>query len=206
MRPDTHIPVTHVGSLVCPPALVQYLAAMEADESIDEAGFRDCLAHAVTDVVQAQAQAEAGVDIVSDGEFGKSHSWSRYVLDRLSGFELHKNESASKLKAGEVISAGNDRRLFPEFYAEYDRSQGFTGLMGAWVCTGPNRYAGHADLQRDIANLKTAMDKAGVAEGFLPVVAPASVAPKRRDEYYASDAEFIFAIADAMHEEYAAIV
>jgi 5-methyltetrahydropteroyltriglutamate--homocysteine methyltransferase len=204
MSPDNRIPVTHVGSLIRPPALVQYLAAMEAGESVDDAGFQDCLQQSVIDVVQSQA--DHGVDIVSDGEFGKSHSWSRYVLDRLSGFELHEQESASKLKSGEVISAGNDRRQFPDFYADYDKSQGFSGLMGTWVCAGPITYSGGDELQRDITNLKAAMAKTGVADGFLPVVAPASVAPERRDEYYASDEEFVFAIAEAMAEEYAAIV
>ncbi len=128
MSPDNRIPVTHVGSLIRPPALVEYLAAMETGDQVDGAGFQNCLRQSVADVVQIQA--DHGVDIISDGEFGKSHSCSRYVLDRSSGFELHENESASKLKSGEVISTGNDRRLFPEFDAEYDKSQGFAGMMG----------------------------------------------------------------------------
>ena len=128
MSPDNRISVTNVGSLIRPPALLQYLSAMEAGDSVNAAGFRDCLRQSVADVVQIQA--DHGVDIVSDGEFGKFHSWSRYILDRLSGFELHELESASKLKSVEVISAGNDRRLFPDFYAEYVKSQGFSGLMG----------------------------------------------------------------------------
>ena len=200
---ENRILATHVGSLVRPDDLAAHVRAVE-DGAAPGPQFLACLKTSVEDVVRQQK--DAGVDIVSDGEFGKTHSWSRYVLDRLQGFELRREESASKLKEGEVISAGNDRRMFPEFYAEYDKTQGFKGLMGTWVCTGKVKYTGQELLQRDIANLKTAMAASGLAEGFLPVVAPASVAPERRDEYYKDDEAFMFGIAEAMREEYRAII
>lgn len=195
-------PTTHVGSLVRPIELAETIRAIEGGRAMD-AGFEALLSRSVADIVRRQK--ETGIDIVSDGEFGKTNSWSRYIIDRLAGFEI-KAETASNLKEGEVISAGNDRRLFPEFYAEYDKTQGFKGLMGTWVCTGPIRYTGHALLQRDIANLKAAMAAAGADQGFLPVVAPASVAPERKDEHYGSDEAFMFAIAEALREEYRAII
>ena len=77
---------------------------------------------------------------------------------------------------------GRDRREFAEFYADYDRSQGFSGMSG-WVLTGPIRYTGHADLQRDIANFKAAASGTKVTDLFMAAVAPASVAPDRKDEH-----------------------
>ena len=101
--------------------------------------------------------------------------------------------------------AGRDRREFAEFYADYDRHQGFTGMTG-WALTGPIRYTGHAALARDIANFKAAAKGAKTAGLFMAAVAPASVAPDRNDEYYKSDEEYVFAVADALHEEYKAII
>src|SRR5439155_24943306 len=81
-----------------------------------------------------------------------------------------------------------------------------SGRLGTWVISGPIGYTGHAALARDIANLKAAMRSAGVKQGFLPVVAPASVVPARKDEHYRNEEEALFAIAAALHEEYEAIV
>ncbi len=192
--------VTHVGSLVRPPELVEFLELKEHGRPYDEARYETVLRESVAGVVARQAAA--GVDIVSDGEYGKSVSWSRYVRERLSGFELRPDEPGTPA----VVAEGTDKRLFPEFYAEYEGTQGLVGTLGVWVCVGPASYTGQAVLQRDIANLKAGMAAAGVTRGFLPVVAPASVVPWRRDEHYASEEEFLFAVADALHEEYRAIV
>jgi 5-methyltetrahydropteroyltriglutamate--homocysteine methyltransferase len=105
----------------------------------------------------------------------------------------------------EVVPAGADKRMFPEFYAEYDRSQGFVTPMSEWVCTGPITYTGQDALARDIRDLLEALQGVEVGGAFLPVVAPASAAPSRNDEHYAGEEEFLFAIADALHDEYAAI-
>ncbi len=191
---------THVGSLVRPPALVEILELKEHGQPYDEAVYETVLRESVVGVVARQAAA--GVDVVSDGEYGKSVSWSRYVRERLGGFELRPDEPGTPA----VIAEGTDKRLFPEFYAEYEGTQGLVGTLGVWVCVGPATYTGQAALQRDIANLKAAMAAAGVTRGFLPVVAPASVVPWRRDEHYASEEEYLFAVADALHEEYQAIV
>jgi hypothetical protein len=106
---------------------------------------------------------------------------------------------------------GRDRSDFAEFYQEYESAYGFVGMgqafkTGTWVVTGPIRYTGQAAIRRDIEDLKTAMAGVGVADAFLPVVAPASVVPQRQDEFYKSEEEALFAIADALREEYAAIV
>ncbi|MGI8522604.1 MAG: epoxyalkane--coenzyme M transferase [Nocardioides sp.] len=147
-------------------------------------------------------QAAAGIDVVSDGEFGKSVSWSRYVRERLGGFELRADDPTTPA----VVGAGTDKRLFRDFYAEYEGTQGFVGTLGNWVCTGPVRYVGQAALHRDIDNLTAALDGVDVVDGFLPVVAPASVVPWRRDEFYDTEQDYVFAVADALNEEYRTIV
>ena len=190
---------THVGSLVRPPRLREFLAAQGDGQRYDEAAFQACLHDSVAEVVRKQA--EIGLDIVNDGEYGKTISWSRYVLRRLSGFEQRGPREAGMPAA--VV--GRDRREFAEFYADYDRSQGFSGMSG-WVLTGPIRYTGHADLQRDIANFKAAAAGAEVTDVFMAAVAPASVASDRKDEYYKSDEDYVFAVADALRDEYKAIV
>ncbi len=200
------IRTTHVGSLVRPPDLVGFLHQQDQGLPFDQGAFDTCLRNAVTDVVAQQC--DVGIDIVSDGEFGKTMSWSRYILGRLGGFE----ERAAAVATGVTKAiAGKDRRDFAEFYDEYEGSFGFAGMgtqarhLGTWVVTGPITYTGQHAIQRDIANLKAAL-KGKRAEGFLPVVAPASVAPNRQDEFYKSPEEALFAIAAAMNAEYRAVV
>ena len=100
---------------------------------------------------------------------------------------------------------GKDRRDFSEFYAEYDKSQGFVGMTG-WVVDSPIAYTGQEAVQRDISNLANALGDVSPADAFMPVVAPSSIIPDRDDQYYSSDEDYLFALADAMHEEYKAIV
>jgi 5-methyltetrahydropteroyltriglutamate--homocysteine methyltransferase len=191
---------THVGSLIRPPKLQEFLKAQRDKEPYDHAAFDACLHDAVADVVRRQA--EIGLDVINDGEYGKTISWSRYVLERMSGFEQRDRPAHAGMPAA---VAGRDRREFAEFYADYDRHQGFTGMTG-WALTGPIRYTGHAAIARDIANFKAAAKGAKTGGLFMAAVAPASVAPDRTDEYYKSDEEYVFAIADALHEEYKAII
>jgi 5-methyltetrahydropteroyltriglutamate--homocysteine methyltransferase len=206
MRSAGRILTTHVGSLVRPAELVSFLKRQHNHQSYDLASYEECLRRSVAEVIQRQS--EVGIDIVSDGEFGKSISWSRYVLERISGFEERRDDSAGFRPA----IAGKDRRDFADFYDEYEAAQGFAGMgkdaaqLGTWVITAPIRYIGHQALQRDIANLKAAMKEVGMQHGFLPVVAPASVVPARKDEHYRSEEEALFAIAEALSEEYRAIV
>jgi 5-methyltetrahydropteroyltriglutamate--homocysteine methyltransferase len=202
-RSDQQILTTHVGSLIRPAPLLPLIRAKQSGQPYDERAYAECLASSVKEIVERQAKA--GIDVPSDGEFGKSISWSQYALERLSGFERR------AVAAGQSrFARGADRSRFAEFYAELDAASGPPATAGAAVgeavCVGPIRYTGHAEVQRDIANFKAAMASAGVAEGFLPVAAPASVIPDRRNEHYASDEEMLEAIADAMRSEYRAIV
>jgi len=195
----SRILTTHVGSLVRPPQLREFLAAQRDKRPYDEAAFARTLHDSVADVVRRQA--EIGLDIINDGEYGKTISWSRYVLQRLSGFE-QRPSNESGMPAAVV---GRDRREFADFYADYDRSQGFSGMSG-WVLTGPIRYTGQAALARDLDNFKAAAKGAKAGDLFMAAVAPASVAPDRIDHYYKSDEDYVFAVAEALRDEYRAII
>jgi len=197
-RSTDRILTSHVGSLIRPPALQEFLRAKQAAKPYDAAAYDKCLTESVRDVVRKQA--EIGIDVISDGEFGKSISWSQYVLERLSGFDRR------PIKPGaNPFTRGIDREQFAEFYAELDAREGVATTVEA-VCVGPIAYTGQAELGRDIDNFKLALKDVNVAEAFLPVAAPASVIPDRKNEYYKSDEELIRAIGSAMRTEYRMII
>jgi 5-methyltetrahydropteroyltriglutamate--homocysteine methyltransferase len=197
-RSTDRILTTHVGSLIRPAELQALLRARQSGQSFDQKAYDKCLAESVAAVVRRQA--EAGIDVVSDGEFGKSISWSQYVLERLSGFERR------PFKGGEnTFRRGADRERFAEFYAELDEREGTATTMDS-VCVGPITYTGQAALQRDIDNFKAALKDVRVEEAFMPVAAPASVIPDRKNEYYKGEEDLIRAIGEAMRTEYRMIV
>ncbi len=195
---------THAGSLIRPAELLE-----------DDAADRDAaLGGAVADVVRRQAGV--GIDVVDDGEFGKE-SWITYLYERVSGIE----QRLVPLDGTTILPPSRDRQAFPEFYAEHDaeyaRSVTNRVLLQrdddpvsppaerkVWVCTGPIGYD-PAALERDIARFRAALEAVDVVDAFLPVVAPASVY-WLQNEHYATEEELVYALADALHEEYAAIV
>jgi 5-methyltetrahydropteroyltriglutamate--homocysteine methyltransferase len=198
-RSTSRILTTHVGSLIRPAALQDFLRAIQGGQPYDEKAYQSCLTDSVAQVVRQQAQA--GIDVISDGEFGKSISWAQYALTRLSGFERRpiKNEAANPFKRGA------DRARFAEFYAELDAKEGVATTSEA-ICVGPIAYTGQRELQRDIDNFKAALKNVKVEQAFLPVAAPASVIPDRKNEYYKNDEELQTAIAAAMRTEYKTII
>jgi 5-methyltetrahydropteroyltriglutamate--homocysteine methyltransferase len=198
-RSTDRILTTHVGSLIRPLPLQDFLRTRQGGKPYDVKAYQKCLSDSVADVVREQAGA--GIDVVSDGEFGKSISWAQYALERLSGFERRplRQETANPFKRGA------DRTKFAEFYAELDAKEAVATTTEA-TCVGPIKYTGQAELQRDINNFKAALKNVKVEEGFLPVAAPASVIPDRKNEYYRSDEELQTAIAEAMRTEYKMIV
>jgi 5-methyltetrahydropteroyltriglutamate--homocysteine methyltransferase len=204
---------THTGSLIRPPELLAFLAAKDRGQPYDEDAYEKTLKEAVAETVRRQA--EAGIDIVNDGEMGKAN-WIIYLYERVSGLEPR----AVPVEGGSVLPPSRDRQAFPGFYAEHDAEfeKAARDSLGAvededaeaapegkiWVCTGPIKYDTTL-LERDIANLKDALEGVDVTDAFLPVVAPAS-AYWLENEYYDSEEEFVFGLADALHEEYKAIV
>jgi 5-methyltetrahydropteroyltriglutamate--homocysteine methyltransferase len=196
---------THVGSLIRPPELRGFLAAMERGETYDQAAYETTLRESVADVVRRQV--EAGIDVVSDGEYGKA-SWITYLYERITGLETR-----PFTERGTLLPPSRDRQAFPGFYAQHDaelaRAMGGDGdapppAPSVWVCTGPISYDRTA-LDRDIANLKAALEGHDVGDAFLPVVAPASTY-WLENEHYPSEEEFVYALADALAVEYRAIV
>src|SRR5882724_9125478 len=197
-RSTDRILTTHVGSLIRPQPLQDFLRLKQARKPFDEKAYEQCVTESVAAVVRRQA--EAGIDVVSDGEFGKSISWSQYALERLSGFERRPVKPGAN-----PFQRGADRERFAEFYAELDAREEVATRTDS-VCIGPITYTGQAELERDIDNFKAALEGVGVEEAFLPVAAPASVIPDRKNEYYRSDEECLIAIAAAMRTEYKMIV
>ena len=185
---------THVGSLVRPDDFAALLRR-RMDGAVGDSEYGPALRSAVRTVVAEQVAA--GVNVVSDGEYGKGIGWEQYVLERLAGF-------GPRLQlATEGGVAFGDFARFKDFYGELWPKEGY--LEGIFPCVGPITYTGHAALQRDIDNLKGAMTAAGATAGFLPVAAPASAFAMSPNQYYKTDEEFMFAGAEALREEYTAI-
>jgi len=184
-RSTQRILTTHTGSLPRPTAL---LAA-----SNDPAAHDALLPDAVADVVHRQLAV--GLDSVNDGEFGKS-SWAAYVLERITGFEIRPSELIP------LHWLGRDRARFAEFFAQ-EMPNALTGSPTE-VCTGPITYRGQTLVERDLNNLKSALPVN--TEAFFTAVAPASTGYNARNDYYSSDREYVYAIADALKHEYQAVI
>ena len=220
MRFSQHrILTSHAGSLPRPDALIEANRARASGEGADEAPFQAQLRSAVGDVVGRQK--ELGIDLPGDGEFGKSMghrinygAWWSYSFQRLSGLELSGPGlyamPAQRSRPGEIVlTSFGDRRDRTRFASAYnDPDSGITTGPRAPnfpVCVGPLSYTGHAAIRADIDNFKAALATHGIGEGFMTSVAPGS-ASRVGNSYYKSDDEFLFACAEAMREEYKAII
>jgi 5-methyltetrahydropteroyltriglutamate--homocysteine methyltransferase len=200
---------THVGSLIRPPKLIAFWRSIEDGKPYDEAAFEACLTESVAEVVRQQA--EAGIDIVSDGEFSKGLNWAFYIFKRLKGIAVRAATPEELKDPMASMSGGRDREAFPEFYAEHDIATGLGKRLGnRVVVNGPLSYSGADQVGRDIKNIKAGIAKAKqqypALAGFLPVVAPASALPGAKIEHYKDEEAYLFALAEALHQEYQAIV
>ena len=205
-RSTDRILTSHAGSLHRPEDLRQTMAARRDDEPFDVA-LTQRVKQAVKDVVRLQA--ENGVDIVNDGEYtkGLGLGWMTYARQRLGGIEIRPLSPSER--AGNQSITAREERVFPEYF-EASRAQ-FGGAGGfartAVYANGPLTYVGQADTKRDIDYLKEAMQGAQVEEGFLSALAPGTIEHWLRNDYYkGGEEEFLFAIAEAMREEYKAII
>jgi len=186
---------THTGSLPRPRDLLEMVRARSRGERVDEDAFQTRLRLAVGEIVRRQA--DLGVDVVDDGEFGKA-SFVTYVRERLGGLTRQDGERQSPwVRSREALS-------FPEFY------KGLSGTVNArqalMACTGPIAYRGQKELKTDLDNLKAALKGVTVADVFVPSISPSNIEDWNRNDYYKSPEEYLYAIADAMREEYKAIV
>jgi 5-methyltetrahydropteroyltriglutamate--homocysteine methyltransferase len=201
-RSSDRILTTHVGSLIRPPQLLELVRARDKGGTGDARAYEKCLTDSVAEVVRRQNQA--GIDIVNDGEFGKSTSWALYALKRVSGFELRTVKPGAN-----PFARGADRERFKDFYAELEGGNDPTWsnvTQQEAVCVAPVKYTGLTELQHDIDNLKSALNSLRVEEAFLPVAAPSSAIPDRKNEYYRNEEELVVALAEALRTEYRAIV
>jgi 5-methyltetrahydropteroyltriglutamate--homocysteine methyltransferase len=214
-----HILTSHAGSLPRADDLIEANRAREAGEAANDRAFQQTLRRAVEDVVRHQKAL--GVDIPGDGEFGKSvgnrvnyGAWWNYAFQRLGGLELggpsldHMTPRSGR--PGEIVLTNaahrRDRVRFAAAYAD-PVSGVFMGPRPSSgpVCVGPLTYTGHEAIKADIANFQSALAAAGVDEGFMTAVAPGS-AYRIPNTYYDRDEDFLDACAEAMREEYKAIL
>src|SRR6266567_1009975 len=201
-RSTNRILTTHVGRLFRPAKLLDFVRARQEGRAVDGQAYDEFLKNCVAEVVRRQAQA--GIDVVDDGEFGKSTSWSLYALKRLSGFEQRPIRPGA-----DPFARGADRERFREFYEELERPNERTWSNVTThdvVCVAPIQYTGLGELKRDIENFKAALLDVKVEEAFLPVAAPSSAIPDRKNEYYRNDEDLLVALAEALRTEYKTIV
>jgi 5-methyltetrahydropteroyltriglutamate--homocysteine methyltransferase len=219
-RSDARILTSHAGSLPRPDALIEEYRARSAGEPVDERRLEQKLKQSVIDVVKRQK--DIGIDQPGDGEYGKSMghrvnygAWWSYSFQRLGGLRLGEfmyRMPPHRRQGDEIVLTAfpdrRDRNLFPTAYADPESgvssNRGGPG-MRLPVCVDKLTYTGHDAIAADIAHFKAGLQAAGVEEGFMTSIAPGSCS-RIGNEYYKTEEEFIYACADAMREEYKAII
>jgi 5-methyltetrahydropteroyltriglutamate--homocysteine methyltransferase len=184
---------THAGSLPRPQELLDLLKSGDGT-TLEHGANAERLRRAVTDIVRRQA--DLGIDVIDDGEYGKP-SFVSYINERLGGYEVD-----TRAGPRNQWLTSREGRSFPEYYAQTHPASTHTHM----ICTGPITYKGHAQLKRDITNLKAAVGDVTVEEVFMPAISPSNIEDWQKNAYYKSQEEYVFAIAEAMREEYQAIV
>jgi 5-methyltetrahydropteroyltriglutamate--homocysteine methyltransferase len=185
------VPVTHVGSLPRTQKVVDFIFARERGEDYDPAAFDAAMTEAVLETVGKQK--EAGVDIVSDGETSKI-SYATYVKDRYTGFDGDSPRNAPA-----------DLKMFPSFLERLAK-EGGTPKYARPMCVGEVRSKGQGELEKDIANLKAAMEAHGVTRGFMNAASPGVISLFLQNDHYPTREAYLAALADAMKAEYETIV
>jgi 5-methyltetrahydropteroyltriglutamate--homocysteine methyltransferase len=190
---------THCGSLARPHALLDLMKARYFDGAYEANVYAAELRRAVTDCVRGQA--ESGIDVISDGEMGKTN-FAGYVRERLTGFEPRPGAAVAAVRR----EAAGEAAMFPEYYREYAAARTNRGYAAPFpepplACTGPIDYQPDA-VQADIDNLRVALEGARCEDAFLPAASPRTNLP---NEYYRGDEEYRQAYADAVRREYLAI-
>ncbi len=202
-RSVSRILTTHCGSLPRPGELLAPLHAKDAGEPYDRDALAARVRNSVSDVVRKQIAL--GVDIVDDGEHSKS-SFATYARMRIGGLE---RTDRARPRLGSV---SRDALAFPAVYEEMKvmfgaraAASGRPRGMTALVCTGPIKYIGQEEVKADIENLKVALNSA-VEEAFITAISPTNLEMYFSNEFYDSDEDYLAALADAMNQEYRAIV
>jgi len=191
---------THTGSIGRPDALIELMRAKENGRPYDQDEFEACVTAAVEDCVRRQV--EAGLDVINDGEQRKS-GFASYLTERIAGFEAIPDDgSRSPIESWPEVSE------FPDYYERYFKMAMFGAMLSPQrrlACRGPITYIGQEALDTDIANLKAALGGQQYSEVFMSAAMPTGLA-EQQNEYYSSRDDFLTALADAVHEEYRAII
>ncbi len=206
-RSERRVLTTHAGSLPRPEALIQINVDKAEGEAHDEAAHAERLSASVAEI--CRVQADIGVDVINDGEFGKATrgaidygAWQSYAWGRLSGWE------PGEPRPSPGMSTRRDRAKFAAFYAELDGRDFVSSsslIARPPLVTGKLAYVGHDAVAADIANFKAGLAAVDAADGFITSVAPGSFA-RRQNDYYKTDEEFLEALGEALREEYSAII
>jgi 5-methyltetrahydropteroyltriglutamate--homocysteine methyltransferase len=189
-RSTERILTTHAGSLPRPSEVLDLVEGRDQREVSEIPGAGQVVDEAVHAVVRRQL--DAGIDVLSDGEMGRV-GFSSYATERLSGFDGPRRPTAASVERG----------MFPEFYAEF--VQGPTRPPFP-ACDGPITWRGPEFIQRDIATLRAALQGVSPTDVFMPAVSPGQIWLNFANEYYPSDEDYVFAAAEALANEYRAIV
>lgn len=182
---------THVGSLPRTQEVVDFIFAREKEQPYDHAAFDACMTSAVSETVRRQV--EAGVDIVSDGETSKI-SYATYVKDRYTGFDGDSPRNAPA-----------DLKEFPTFLQRL-ADDGGTPTYARPMCVGEVKSKGQGELEKDMANLKSAMAEHGVERGFMNAASPGVISLFLQNDFYPTREAYLEALANAMKAEYETIV
>ncbi len=212
-RSSNRILTTHVGSLVRPPQILEAIIAKVRHEPVNEESFAADVKRGVAAVVRKQA--EVGIDIPSDGEFSKP-SFAGYITDRLGGLEVRPIEKAPGPSQMNYPILNEE---FPGFMAQYSSMyrtmwmpieisrESLNNLpRERTVVSGEIKYEGQAAVQRDIENFRSAMQGLDFEEAFIPAATPSATEAAGSAEHYSTPQAYLYALADALHEEYKAIV
>jgi 5-methyltetrahydropteroyltriglutamate--homocysteine methyltransferase len=180
--------------------LLELLRRQESGEAVDSAEFERLAGDNIRDVIDRQLAA--GLDIINDGEQARPSFWG-YVFERLTGFERRPLATdAPTPRAG-----SREYMAFPEFYA--DKARGASpegGTLDRGHCVGPITYLGHEAVRADVERLRSTVGDRPHEDLFLCAIAPSYIAASVPNEYYKTDEEYEQALADALHEEYRAII
>ena len=187
----SRILTSHVGSLPRTQEVVDFIFARENDLPYDERKFDDCMTSSVLDTVARQN--DVGIDIVSDGETSKI-SYATYVKDRYTGFSGDSPRNPPE-----------DLKLFPGFLKRLS-DDGGTPQYARPMCTSEVKSKGQGELQKDIANLKSAMAANGIQRGFMNAASPGVISLFLQNNYYPTRDAYLAALADTMRDEYETIV
>jgi 5-methyltetrahydropteroyltriglutamate--homocysteine methyltransferase len=200
MRSTDRIKTTHAGALPRPDDLRQMIVGADRVVRIENDEQRARLKSAIAEVVKKQV--EVGLDSVNDGEFSKS-SFNTYLTDRVAGYELRETPADAPTRLSRLNMINRDARKFGDYFTGRRLFATPGGKLP--VCVEPLRYVGQDKLKRDIDNFKAALKGAKTEEAFLPANTPGTMEHWLRNDYYKTDEELVFALADVLHVEYKAI-